>query len=48
MHNMKQIGTQKGSNPAGLYEDTTTGKKYYIKTPTSEDNARNRARARDS
>lgn len=41
MDNMTQIGGQGGSNPGGLYQDTTTGKKYYIKTPASEDIARN-------
>lgn len=39
--NMVQIGPQKGSNPGGLYQDTTTGEKWYIKTPPSAEQARN-------
>jgi len=39
--NMTQIGPQKGSNPGGLFQDTTTGEKWYVKLPTSEDIARN-------
>jgi len=35
----KQIGPQKGSNPGGLYEDAF-GKKWYIKFPGSEDQAK--------
>ncbi|WP_202969857.1 hypothetical protein, partial [Endozoicomonas atrinae] len=38
---LTKIGNQKGSNPGGFYQDTTTGKKYYIKEPASEDIARN-------
>lgn len=41
MANMKQIGGQGGSNPGGLYYDETTGKKWYIKQPKSDDHARN-------
>lgn len=41
MANMKQIGGQGGSNPGGVYYDETTGKKWYIKTPKSDDHARN-------
>ena len=39
--NLTKIGNQKGSNTGGTYQDTTTGKKYYIKEPASEDIARN-------
>lgn len=39
--NLVQIGPQKGSNPGGLYQDVTTGRKWYIKTPSSPDIARN-------
>jgi SPP1 gp7 family putative phage head morphogenesis protein len=38
--NLTQIGPQKGSNPGGLYQDTTTGQKYYVKL-LAEDKARN-------
>ncbi|OED40240.1 hypothetical protein ACH42_17145 [Endozoicomonas sp. (ex Bugula neritina AB1)] len=38
---LTKIGNQKGSNPGGIYQDTSTGKKYYIKEPASEDIARN-------
>ncbi len=38
---LTKIGNQKGSNTGGTYQDTTTGKKYYIKEPASEDIARN-------
>lgn len=38
---LTQIGPQRGSNPGGLYQDTETGVKWYIKTPGSADNARN-------
>jgi len=41
MENMVQIGPQKGSNPGGMFQDTTTGDRWYIKTPASEDIARN-------
>lgn len=36
-----QVGPQKGSNPGGLFQDTTTGERWYIKTPESEDVAKN-------
>ncbi len=39
--NLVQIGPQKGSNPGGLYQDKTTGEKFYVKWPASEDIARN-------
>ena len=38
---LTKIGNQKGSNPGGMYQDTTTGKKYYIKEPGNDDIARN-------
>src|SRR5690606_19744420 len=38
---LTQIGPQRGSNPGGLYQDTDTGAKWYVKTPASEDIARN-------
>lgn len=38
---LTQIGPQKGSNPGGLYQDATTGIKWYIKQPASADIARN-------
>ncbi|WOG30475.1 hypothetical protein [Endozoicomonas sp. 8E] len=31
LSNLTKIGNQKGFNPGGIYHDTTTGKKYYIK-----------------
>ena len=36
-----QVGAQKGSNPGGLYRHKGTGEQWYIKTPASEDFARN-------
>lgn len=39
--NLVQIGPQKGSNPGGLYKDTTTGDTWYIKTPQSLAHAQN-------
>lgn len=39
--NMHQIGPQKGSNQGGLYEDTDTGEKWYLKFPADEEIARN-------
>jgi SPP1 gp7 family putative phage head morphogenesis protein len=36
-----QIGPQKGSNPGGLYQDTTTGTQWYIKRPADPEQARN-------
>lgn len=36
-----QIGPQKGSNPGGLYQDTTTGTQWYIKRPGNPEQARN-------
>lgn len=41
--NLTQIGPQAGSNPGGLFQDTTTGEKWYVKFPDSVDNARNEA-----
>lgn len=37
---LKQIGPQKGSNPGALYEDAN-GVQWYVKTPKSEEHARN-------
>jgi len=39
--NLVQIGPQKGSNRGGLYQDQSTGEKFYIKIPGDEDIARN-------
>ena len=36
-----QIGEQRGSNPGGLFQDTETGTKWYLKQPASEDIVRN-------
>jgi hypothetical protein len=36
----KQVGPQTGSNPGGLYQ-AENGDRYYVKTPKSEDRARN-------
>jgi hypothetical protein len=36
----KQVGPQTGSNPGGMYQ-ADNGDKYYVKTPKSEDRARN-------
>ena len=41
MDNVVKVGNQQGSNPGGFYQDTTTGQQWYIKTPDSEDNAKN-------
>lgn len=38
---LTQIGPQKGSNPGGLYQDTETGTKWYIKQPADVEAARN-------
>lgn len=37
---LKRVGGQKGSNPAGVYEDER-GQRYYVKTLESSDVARN-------
>ncbi len=37
----KQIGPQLGSQPGGLYEEKSTGSKWYIKQPPTEEHARN-------
>ncbi|KEI70360.1 hypothetical protein GV64_06125 [Endozoicomonas elysicola] len=42
---LTKIEGQKGSNPGGVYQDSVTGKKYYIKEPASEDIARNEVMA---
>jgi len=39
--NLTQIGPQAGSNKGGLYQDTTTGIKYYLKQPADFDVAYN-------
>ncbi len=36
-----QIGPQLGSQPGGLYEEKSTGSKWYIKQPPTEEHARN-------
>lgn len=41
----RQIGGQGGSNPGGLYEHVDTGERWYIKTPQTDDHARNEALA---
>jgi len=38
---LTRIGEQSGSNPGGLYQDATTGQKWYVKTPATEEIARN-------
>lgn len=38
---LTQVGPQRGSNPGGLFQDTETGVQWYIKQPSSADNARN-------
>ena len=37
----KQVGGQGGSNDGAMYQNTDTGEKWYVKTPTNEDIARN-------
>lgn len=39
--NLVQIGPQKGSNPGGLYQDTSTGTQWYIKRFEDVELARN-------
>lgn len=41
MDRFRQVGPQAGSNEGGLYEDIHTGKKWYLKFPSSEAHARN-------
>ena len=41
MANLTQIGGQSGSNKGGLYQDTETGIKWYVKEPKSADIANN-------
>lgn len=41
--NLTQIGPQRGSNPGGLFQDTATGEKWYVKFPSSPEIARNEA-----
>lgn len=36
-----QVGPQAGSNPGGLYQDTTTGQRWYVKFPSAPALARN-------
>ncbi len=38
---LEQIGPQGGSNAGGLYRQKATGEQWYVKTPASEDMARN-------
>lgn len=38
---LSQIGPQKGSNPGGLFQDTKTGEKFYVKWFDSPERARN-------
>ncbi|HWQ09024.1 MAG TPA: hypothetical protein VN436_07955, partial [Holophaga sp.] len=40
MDGWKKVGHQSGSNPGGLYQDTS-GKKWYVKFPKSVDHAKN-------
>jgi len=41
--NFVQIGPQKGSNPGGLFQDTETGEKWYVKFPDNIEAASNEA-----
>lgn len=38
---LTKTGAQKGSNTGGFYQDTESGEKWYVKTPSGEDVARN-------
>lgn len=38
---LTQIGQQKGSNPGGLFQDTETGTKWYVKWPSDGEMIRN-------
>lgn len=38
---LSQTGPQKGSNEGGIYLDSSTGRSWYVKFPSSEDIARN-------
>lgn len=38
---LTQIGPQKGSNPGGLFQDTDTGAKWYLKWPSDAEMIRN-------
>lgn len=38
---LTQIGPQKGSNPGGLFQDATTGEKFYVKWFDTPERARN-------
>lgn len=38
---LMKIGSRKGSNPGGLYQDTTTGTRWYVKRPSNPEQARN-------
>lgn len=37
----KKVGGQGGSNDGALYENATNGERWYVKTPATEDHARN-------
>lgn len=37
---LKQLSGQMGSNPGGVYHDSDTNKKYYIKHPSNSDQAK--------
>jgi SPP1 gp7 family putative phage head morphogenesis protein len=38
---LTQVGPQKGSNPGGLFQDTSTGERWYVKWPPDEEMIRN-------
>lgn len=38
---LTQVGSQKGSNPGGLFQDTDTGAKWYVKWPGDAEMIRN-------
>jgi len=38
---LTQVGSQKGSNPGGLFQDTDTGAKWYVKWPSDAEMIRN-------
>lgn len=45
LDDFKKVGGQLGSNPGGTYEHPETGEKYYVKTPKTDEHARNEALA---
>lgn len=45
LDDLTKVGSQMGSNPGGVYRHPETGEQYYVKTPKTDEHAKNEALA---